>query len=119
MKRVIPEEIIKARFWLLSQKRFDEANAMADIISCMESGIKLGTDRAKLFGQILKDYKDFISPKKQDKRAQALEYFTQKYGRRNADIIMRKLEAGVSRYSLEGLIDMGDKIALFNGWTNL
>lgn len=119
MKRVVPEEVIKARFWLLAEKRFDEANTMADIISCMESGIRLDEQRADLFKRVLIDYKRSQGTTGLGKKEQVYEYFTKRYGLKNAHFIMSRLEAGINRYSLDELISMGDKLALFNGWVRI
>lgn len=52
-----------------------------------------------------------------EKTIQFAKYFNTKYGEKNAKFIISKIGLVVNDYSLMELIELGEKIALFNGWT--
>lgn len=47
------------------------------------------------------------------------EYFYNKYGLKKCKFIMSRIATGVKKYSYNDLTEIGEKIALFNGWTNM
>ena len=53
------------------------------------------------------------------KAVKVATYFTNQYGEGRAKLICEKLAISVDRFSYEDLINIGEKIALFNGYTTL
>ena len=43
-------------------------------------------------------------------------YFYDKYGEKKCKFIMSRIATAVKKYDLTTMIELGEKIALFNGW---
>jgi len=121
MKRIIPHEIRQMQAWLLANARYQDYDILTNIISCMESGIKLNDTYSQIFESLLAEYKATLpADKPQDSMQTRLyRYFLNKYGSIKARAIVAKLGIGVEQYSYEELIVMGKKIALFNDWREI
>jgi len=48
-----------------------------------------------------------------------VEHFVNKYDLKKCAFIMSKIGAGSNKFSPQELIEIGEKIALFNGWTTV